>query len=146
MALITAHLNAGHSGGDSVAIGTYSPSHLHTPFPPFSPSLISLMVSVDVKHHVYLLTYYLNYLHVLLFYTGFSWPWSNFKVVSASEKLMYVNVNYFFFFRFCFSESFQTSHELDKDNPRLILHPYTNFMNLLNFQSWEAVSQYLRIS
>ena len=27
--------------------------HLHTPFP---PSLISLMVSVDVKHHVYLLT------------------------------------------------------------------------------------------
>ena len=28
----------------------------HTPFPPFSPSLISLMVSVDVKHHVYLLT------------------------------------------------------------------------------------------
>ena len=26
---------------------------LHTP-PPFSPSLISLMVSVDVKHHVYL--------------------------------------------------------------------------------------------
>ena len=25
------------------------------PFPPFSPSLISLMVSVDVKHHVYLL-------------------------------------------------------------------------------------------
>ena len=25
-----------------------------TPFPPFSPSLISLMVSVDVKHHVYL--------------------------------------------------------------------------------------------
>ena len=31
--------------------------HLHTPFPlpPFSPSLINLMVSVDVKHHVYLL-------------------------------------------------------------------------------------------
>ena len=25
------------------------------PFPPFSPSLISLVVSVDVKHHVYLL-------------------------------------------------------------------------------------------
>ena len=24
--------------------------------PPFSPSLISLVVSVDVKHHVYLLT------------------------------------------------------------------------------------------
>ena len=31
------------------------PPH-HTPFPPFSPSLISHMVSVDVKHHVYLLT------------------------------------------------------------------------------------------
>ena len=31
--------------------------YLHTPFPPpFSPSLISLMVSVDVKHRVYLLT------------------------------------------------------------------------------------------
>ena len=57
MALISAHLNAGHSGGDSVAIGIYSLSlfpHLHTPFPPFFPSLISLLVSVDVKHHVYL--------------------------------------------------------------------------------------------
>ena len=34
----------------------YSPSspHLHIPFPPFSPSLISLTVSVDVKHNVYL--------------------------------------------------------------------------------------------
>ena len=31
--------------------------HLHTPFSPFSPSLISLMVSVGVKRHVYLLTY-----------------------------------------------------------------------------------------
>ena len=29
--------------------------HLHTPFHPFSPSLISRTVSVDVKHHVYLL-------------------------------------------------------------------------------------------
>ena len=29
--------------------------HLHTPFHPFSPSLISLMVFVGVKHHVYLL-------------------------------------------------------------------------------------------
>ena len=55
MALITAHLNAGHSGGDSVAIGIYSPSSPSS-IPPFSPSLISLMVSVDVKHHVYLLT------------------------------------------------------------------------------------------
>ena len=32
--------------------------HLHTLSPPpFSPSLISLMVSVDVKHHVYLLVH-----------------------------------------------------------------------------------------
>ena len=58
MALIAAHLNAGHSGGDSVAIGIYSPSS-HTSIPPAPnsppPSLISLMVSVDVKHHVYLL-------------------------------------------------------------------------------------------
>ena len=34
--------------------------HLHTPFPTFSPSLRSLMVSVDVKHHIYLL-YMLSY-------------------------------------------------------------------------------------
>ena len=48
-ALIAAHLNAGHSGGDSVAIGIYSPSSpTSIPLPPFSPSLISLMVSVDV--------------------------------------------------------------------------------------------------
>ena len=62
MALIAAHLNAGHSGGDSVAIGIYSPSSPTSipPFPPFSPSLISLMVSVDVKHHVYLLTLYVS--------------------------------------------------------------------------------------
>ena len=52
MALIAAHLNAGRSGGDSVAIGIYSPSS-PTSIPPFSPSLISLMVIVDVKHHVY---------------------------------------------------------------------------------------------
>ena len=31
-------------------------SSSHASFPPISPSLISLMVSVDVKHHVYLLT------------------------------------------------------------------------------------------
>ena len=31
--------------------------HPHTPFPPFSPSLISLVVSVDVKRHVYLLAF-----------------------------------------------------------------------------------------
>ena len=30
-------------------------THLRTSFFPFSPSLISLMVSVDVKHHVYCL-------------------------------------------------------------------------------------------
>ena len=65
MALVAAHLNAGHSGGDSVAtVGIYSPSSPTSippppppPHSPFSPSLISLMVSVDVKHHVYLLTF-----------------------------------------------------------------------------------------
>ena len=31
--------------------------HLHIHFPPLSPSLISLVVSVGVKHYVYLLTY-----------------------------------------------------------------------------------------
>ena len=42
---------------DSVVIGIISLSpHLPSPFRPFSPSLISLMVSVDVKHNVYLLT------------------------------------------------------------------------------------------
>ena len=39
---------------------SFSP-HLHTPSPPLSPhpspSLISLVVSVDVKHHVYVLIY-----------------------------------------------------------------------------------------
>ena len=57
MALIAAHLNAGHSGSDSVAIGIYSPSYSASipHFPPFSPYQICLMVSVDVKHHVYLL-------------------------------------------------------------------------------------------
>ncbi len=54
MALVAAHRNAGHSGGDSVAIGIYSPSSLTSyPFRQFPPSLISLMVSVDVKYHVY---------------------------------------------------------------------------------------------
>ena len=33
---------------------------LKTSLLPFSPSLISLMVSVDVKHYVYLLTYLLD--------------------------------------------------------------------------------------
>ena len=57
MALIAAHLNAEVilvvTFSDRYIISLPSP-HLHTPF---SPSLISLMVSVDVKHHVYLLTY-----------------------------------------------------------------------------------------
>ena len=61
MVLIAAHLNAGRSGGDSVAIGIYTlplPTPPYPPSPPVSPSVISLMVSVDVKHHVYLLTDY----------------------------------------------------------------------------------------
>ena len=56
MALVAAHLNAGvifWSGGDSVAIGIQPTYQLH----PFSPYLISLMVSVDaIQKHVDLLT------------------------------------------------------------------------------------------
>ena len=39
MALIAAHLNAGHSGGDSVAIDIYSPSSPSSPIS-IPPSLI----------------------------------------------------------------------------------------------------------
>ena len=57
MAHIAAHFNA-----EVILVVTvysdryiiYLSPHFHTPSP-FSPSLISLMVSVDVKHHVYLL-------------------------------------------------------------------------------------------
>ena len=40
-----------------------SPPNLYTGFPSFSPTLISRMVSVDIKphHHVYLLTYLLSF-------------------------------------------------------------------------------------
>ena len=61
-------------------------SYLHTPFPPFSPSLISLMVSVDVKHHVYLLT-------------DLVMPW----VCSAAnhwDSFVLVSIFFFFFFFF----------------------------------------------
>ena len=55
MAHIAAHLNAGVIL--VVTVWRYIISffhHLHTPFPsPLPPSLISLMVSVDFKHHVY---------------------------------------------------------------------------------------------
>ena len=39
MALIAAHLNAGHSGGDSVAIGIYSTLPLPPPPYPLPPIL-----------------------------------------------------------------------------------------------------------
>ena len=56
MALVVAHLNAG-----VILVVTdrciMSPfPHFRTPYPSFSPSLISFMVSVHVKHRVYLLT------------------------------------------------------------------------------------------
>ena len=41
-----------------IGIQSLSPPTFIPPSPPFSPSLISLMVSVDVKHHVHLVTYY----------------------------------------------------------------------------------------
>ena len=66
MALIAAHLNAGIIlvVTASVAIGIQSPSSptsIPPPPPTISPSLINLMVSVDVKYHVYLLTVRANY-------------------------------------------------------------------------------------
>ena len=36
-----------------ISLSTHLPRHFDTPFPPFSPSLISLNVSVDVKHRVW---------------------------------------------------------------------------------------------
>ena len=58
MARIAAHLNAEVILIVTVAIGIYNfplpPPPYPIPHPPFSPSLMSLMVSVDVKHHVYL--------------------------------------------------------------------------------------------
>ena len=54
MALITAHLNAGVILVVTVERQVYIYitlfPHFHTPF---SPSLISLVVSVDIKHHAY---------------------------------------------------------------------------------------------
>ena len=53
---IATHLNARVilvvTGSDRYVM--YLSLHLHTPF---SPSLISLMVSVDVKHHVHLIIF-----------------------------------------------------------------------------------------
>ena len=46
----------GGGGGASVTVHWLPPPPY--PIPRFSPSLISLVVSVDVKHHVYLLTYF----------------------------------------------------------------------------------------
>ena len=51
MALIAARLNAGHSGGDSVAIGIYTLPLPTPPLPTLSPSLIGHPASVDVKQH-----------------------------------------------------------------------------------------------
>ena len=54
MALIDAHLNVGVTL--VVTMYIYKPSSpTSIPPSPFSPSLISLVVSVGLKHHVYLL-------------------------------------------------------------------------------------------
>ena len=56
VALLHAHLNAGVILMVTVYSDRYIISlfpHLHSPFLPFSPSLIILMVSMDVKHRVY---------------------------------------------------------------------------------------------
>ena len=62
LSLIAAHLKAGVILVATVYSDRYiipPPPQLHIPppFPHFSPSLISLMVYVGVKHHVYQLTY-----------------------------------------------------------------------------------------
>ena len=60
MALIAAQLNAEIiQCSDRYILSLSLPPTFIPPSPPplFSPSLISLMVSVDVKHHAYLLTY-----------------------------------------------------------------------------------------
>ena len=69
MALITAHLKADiilvvTVCSDRYILPFFHPSH--TPFPTFSPSLVSLVVSVHVKHHVYLLTYPLSLSELVL--------------------------------------------------------------------------------
>ena len=58
MALIAAHLNAGHSGGDGVAIGIYSLPPPPYPLPPILPvpNKPQLWFLWTFKHHVYLLT------------------------------------------------------------------------------------------
>ena len=61
MAPIAAHLNAGvilvMNCSDRHNLPLVRPPYpLPTPQPPFSQSRISLVVSVDVTHHVYLLT------------------------------------------------------------------------------------------
>ena len=59
--LLGAHLNAGVIVVVTVYGERYIFSlfpHLHTPLPFSAPLLISHVVSVDVKHRVYLLTYF----------------------------------------------------------------------------------------
>ena len=64
MALIAAYLNAGVILVVTASVATgiiiYNLPLALPPYPllPFSQSLISLMVSVDVKHHVYLLLFH----------------------------------------------------------------------------------------
>ena len=51
--------------------------HLRNPFPSFFPSLISLTVSVDVKHHVYLLWHKTpSYYYYYYWMTTSCWPFS----------------------------------------------------------------------
>ena len=67
MVIIAFHFNAGIILVVTVWRQLYNlllPQTLY-PLPPFPPSLISLMVSVDVKHHVYL-THYLHFQHRFL--------------------------------------------------------------------------------
>ena len=64
------------------------------PPPPFSPSLISFMVSVDVKHHVYLLTALTNPAVSAFFKSCWHWMlkvhWTQYRFVF--HKLHYLSI------------------------------------------------------
>ena len=89
--------------------------HLQNPFPPFSPSLISRTVSVDVKHHVYsvhtdqclllriMLTDFLHLLHILVLcrslwiergiYNDGHMPWWGLERIDLIINMKWVGTN-----------------------------------------------------
>ena len=76
-------------------------SHLHTHFPPFSPSLISLMISVDVKHHAHLLaghktpSYLLAFTHYSVVVTSASFPFFPLAQIQSESDLSTCSITQF---------------------------------------------------